>query len=239
MKYFLIFITLLCLPLSQIQALTIGTMPNNPPLASLSDKHNHFAGFEIDIMLEICKRIKIPCTFKAVVMKKIQPDLMAKKIDLAIATYIIENKPPPGFIYSLPYLASNAEFVVNKNSGATTPADLKNKTVGVRHGTLFDDLLYKLYGNDVTVMKYYTVDELISALNNKDIDAAVTDAVAADYWVANNNEQYRIIGRKIPIGSGYAILANLGQEALMTKINQALQSMMIDGSYVKIYSAYF
>ena len=239
MRAFLLCISLFILPVIQTQALTIGTMSNNPPLSSLADKHNHFFGFEIDLMLEICSRIKLPCTFKSVLMKKIQPDLMAKKIDLAIATYIISNKPLPGFIYSLPYLASNAEFIVNKNSSITTQANMQNKTVGVRHGTLFDDLLYQLYGDDVNIIKYMTIDELISALDNRDIDAALTDAVAADYWVTNSDGQYRIVGKKIPIGEGYGILANVGEEPLMLKINHALQSMMIDGSYVKIYSRYF
>lgn len=239
MNRFLMLIILFLFPLIQSQAITIGVMPNYPPFSSLTDKKNHFSGFEIDLMEGICQRIKLPCKFTSVIMKQIQSDLMAQKIDLAIATYIIADKPPAGFIYSLPYLASNAEFIVNKESRIHAVADIQNKTVGVRHGTLFDDLLHKFYGDKVTIEKYFTVDELIAALNNKDIDAALTDAIAADYWMINADGAYRIIGNKIPIGNGYGILANVGQEALMSKINQALQTMMIDGSYVKIYSTYF
>ena len=239
MRRLLLCIILLSLQLIQANALTIGTMPNNPPFASLIDKHNHFSGFEIDLMLEICKRIQLPCRFKAIVMKEIQPDLIEQKIDLAIASYIISDQPPKGFIYSLPYLTSNAAFIVNNYSKITTQHDIQNKKVGVRHGTLFDDLLRKLYGNNVTIIKYMTIDELITALEGNDVDAVLTDAIAANYWVTNNNGEYRIIGNKIPVGDGYGILANIGQEALMQKINQALQTMMIDGSYVKIYSTYF
>lgn len=239
MKRCLLFISLLIWSLTQAQALIIGTMPNNPPLASIADKYNHFSGFEIDLMLEICKRINLPCTFKAVIMKQIQPDLIAEKIDLAIATYIIADKPPAGFIYSLPYLASNAEFIANKDSKIFNPSDIPGKTIGVRHGTLFDDLLHKLYGNNVTISKYYTIDELISALDNNEIDAALTDAVAADYWVIHSAGEYHLIGGKIPIGNGYGILANVGQESLMMKVDKAIQAMMIDGTYVRIYSVYF
>lgn len=236
---FLIVTIMFIFPLMQAQALIIGVMPNNPPLSSLIDEKNHFSGFEIDLMEGICQRIELPCQFTAVIMKQIQFDLMAQKIDLAIATYIISDKPPTGFIFSLPYLESNAEFIVNNDSRIITITDMQHKTIGVRHGTLFDDLLHKLYGDNVTITKYFTVDELIAALDNKDIDAALTDAVAADYWMTNSDNQYRIIGHDIPIGNGYGILANVGQEALIGKINQALQSMMIDGSYAKIYSTYF
>lgn len=231
--------TLFVLPFTQAQSLNIGVMPNNPPLSSLTDKKNHYSGFEITLMQEICKRINEPCLFQSVIMKQIQSDLMEQKIDLAIASYIIADKPPAGFIYSLPYLASNAEFIINNNTKITTFSDLENKTIGVRHGTLFDDLLVKLFGEKVTISEFMTIDELVSALNNKDIDAALTDAVAADYWVLNSAGQYRTIGNKIPIGNGYGILANVGQEVLIGRINQALQKMMIDGAYVNIYSDYF
>ena len=164
---------------------------------------------------------------------------MAQKIDLAIESYIIPDTPPPGFIFSLPYLPSNAEFIVEKNSTIATTADIKNKVVGVRHGTLFDDLLRKLYGNNVSISKYMTVSELLSALDNGEVDTILTDAVVADFWMLNGGDEYRLVGKKIPVGNGYGILANMGEEALMEKINQALQNMMADGTYSRIYSRYF
>jgi len=239
MKPFLLLVTLLFLPLTQALSLKIGVMPNNPPLSTLIDKKNHFSGFEISLMQEICLRIKEPCSFKAVIMKQIQPALMEQKIDLAIATYIIADKPPPGFIYSIPYLASNAQFIVNDDSKIISTSSIQGKNVGVRHGTLFDDVLNKLFGDKITITKYMTIDELVSALKNENIDAVLTDAVAADYWVLNSGGLYRSVGKKIPIGNGYGILANVGQETLIGRINQAIQNMMIDGSYVKIYSDYF
>ena len=239
MKRLLILIILIMTSFSQAQALVIGVAPNSPPLSSLADKQNHFYGFEIDLINNICLRIKLPCTLTPVFIKQVQPDLMAQKIDLAIEAYIIPNTPPPGFIFSLPYLPSNAEFIVEKNSTIMTPADIQNKTVGVRHGTLFDDLLHTLYGNKVSISKYMTGGEVLSALTNGNVDAILTDSVVADFWMLNSGGEYRLIGKKIPIGNGYGILANMGQEALMAKINQALQSMMADGTYSNIYSRYF
>ncbi len=239
MKQMLMLTALLILSFDHAQALTIGIMPNNQPLSSLADNENHFFGFEVDLMQGICERIKQPCAFTPVLMKQIQPALMALKIDLAIAAYIIPDKPPAGFIFSLPYLPSNAEFIVDQNSKIKTPADIDNKEVGLRHGTLFDNLLHTLYGNNVSIKQYMTIDELLSALHNRDVDAALIDAVAADYWMINGAGQYRVIGNKIPIGNGYGILANIGRESLMADINQAIQHMMADGSYSTIYSRYF
>lgn len=230
---------MLLLPLGQIEALVIGTMPNNPPLSSLADKHNHFIGFEIDLMQGICQRIKLPCTYTPVIMKQIQDDLMKQKINIAIAAYIIPDTPPAGFIFSLPYLPSNARFLVGKDSRINSIDDMNNKLIGVRHGTLFDDLLKKLYGDKVNLEKYWTMDDLLIGLNDRDVDAALIDSVAANYWVITGAGIYRAVGPKIPVGNGYGILANVGQEALIAQINLALKSMMADGSYAAIYAKYF
>ncbi len=225
--------------LSQAQALVIGTIPNNPPMSSFADKNKHFFGFEIDIMQAICQRIKTRCTFVPVVMKNIRNDLMTQKIDLAIAGYIFSDKPPPGFILSLPYLPSSGQFMVESDSRITTTTDLEHKMIGVRHGTLFNDLLTKLHGSKASMTKYDTIGDLLIALKNQDVDAVLINAVAANYWEINGGRQYKTVGNRIPIGNGYGILANMWQVDLMARVNMALQGMMADGSYTKLYSLYF
>ncbi len=239
MNRFLIVSLVLMLLVSQAQALVIGTIPFNPPMSSFADKNKHFFGFEIAIMQGICQRIKTPCTFVPVVMKQIQKDLMTQKIDLAIAGYIISDKPPPGFILSVPYLPSSGQFMVNSDSRITKVAHLEHKMIGVRHGTVFDNLLTQLYGNKTNMTKYYTIGDLLIGLKNGDVDAVLINAVAANYWKINGGGHYRTVSNRIPIGNGYGILANMWQVDLIAKVNVALQSMMADGSYTKIYSLYF
>ena len=230
---------LIMLPLIQAHALIIGTTPNYPPMASLADQNNNYFGFEIDIMQAICKRIKTPCTFTSVFVKDVQNTLLAGKIDLAIAALIIPEKPIPGFLFSLPYLTSNAQFIVSKNSRINSPADIKNKLIGTQEGTLFGALALKLYNGKVNISTYSRFDDLVYALNNRDVDAAFTNAVAVEYWMVNGGGNYRLIGSRIPIGNGYGIMANVGREGLIEQINQAIQNMMADGGYLTIYSRYF
>ena len=240
----LFIVVLLLWPFIQAQALVIGTTANYPPLASLADQQNHFFGFEVDIMQAVCQRIKAPCEFKAVLASTIPDELISRKIDLAIAAIIIPSTPISGYIFSVPYLASNTQFIVEKDSKINTPDDIKNKRIGVRRGSLhggnyFKDFVLKLYGNQVRIAEFPTMNDLMAALNNKDIDAAFVNAVAADYWFANGKNQYKLIGSRIPLGNGYGVMANIGQERLISAINQALRAMLADGSYLAIYSRYF
>lgn len=244
MKRLIVLTCLLIWPFIQSQALVIGTSANYPPLASLIDQKNHFTGFEIEIMQAVCDRIKAPCEFRPVIISTITDQLLSRKIDLAIAAIIIQSKPVPGYIFSLPYLASNTQFIVNKQSPINNPADIKNKRVGVRRGSLyggdyFKNYVLQLYHNQVRVAEYPTMNDLMEALGNRVVDVAFVNAVAADYWYMNNQNQYKLIGSKIPLGNGYGIMANEGQEPLINAINNALQHMLADGSYEAIYSRYF
>jgi glutamine transport system substrate-binding protein len=230
--------------ITNIQALVIGTTAHYPPLASLANKQNQFVGFEIDIMNAICQRIKQPCEYKALVVSTIPAELLSRKIDLAIAGIMIPQTSEPGYIFSLPYLASDTQLIALKSSNINVPADIEGKTIGLRRGViaggnLLKNFASKLYRGNVQVQDFKTNDELMDALNKQDINVAFMNAVAADYWVIHSANMYKRIGGRIPIGNGYGVMANQGQEALVEKINQALLSMMADGSYVAIYSLYF
>lgn len=226
------------------QALVIGTTANYPPLASLADKNNNFFGFEVDIMQAVCQRIKVSCQFKAVVVSTIPEQLLSRKIDLAIAAIVIPPAPVSGYIFSVPYLTSNTQFIAEKDSNIDTPDEIKNKRVGVRKGFLYGgsylkNFILRLYNNQVKVFEYPTMNDLMAALNNNLIDVAFINAVAADYWFINGDNMYKLVGSRIPFGNGYGIMANAGQEQLIDAINQTLRNMLADGSYLTIYSRYF
>lgn len=243
MKRFSIFCILFILHSIQTHALIIGVTPNYPPMSSVADMNNHFFGFEIDIMNNICRYIKMPCQYRGVEVGEVIDQLTSKKIDLAIAAIIIPTEPVAGFIFSIPYLPSNAQFVTSKTSEIKTIADIKDKVVGVRHGTLLSGMMFKnivtdLFHGHVTIKEYVSQSDLAAALRNKEVDAAFGNAIAADYWVVNG-WGLKLIGSRIHVGNGYGIMANLGQEALIGQINQALRDMVADGSFETIYSRYF
>lgn len=226
------------------QRLIIGTTSQYPPLASQSDQKNHFFGFEIDIMNAICDRLQVQCEYKPLVVSTIAPQLIAGHIDMAIAAISIPSIPIEGFIFSLPYLQSSAQFMTLKQSAINEPRDIRNKRVGVRRGPiergrLFENFILRMYNNELTVVEYLTMSDLLTALSNKDVDLIFANAVAVNYWYVNNENFYKLIGTKIPIGNGYGIISTTKYSTLMPLINEALRAMMGDGTYLRIYMDYF
>ena len=224
---------------AQDQTITIGTSPHNPPFSSLADNKDHFYGFDIDIMGEICQRLKAECRFTPLIFSNIVTKLRAGEITVAIAAIIITEHEEQEFLFSLPYLESNAQFVTNLQSNIDYPKGITNKRIGVRLGTPFARLALKIYSGHVQIVPYPDIPHLFEGLQNNDADVILVNDKAARYWCANTSAFCKLIGSKIPVGNGYGIMTTRDQGPLLARINQALLSMEADGKYLEIYSRYF
>jgi ABC-type amino acid transport substrate-binding protein len=238
-RIILMIMALMILPRTYAQTLIIATTTDNPPFSSIADQHNHFYGFDIEIIDEICKRMKAQCQYSSLVFNNLLLAINNKQIDLAIAANIITPNQQQKYLFSLPYMASHVQFITNINSAQNSPDDLKNKRIGVLQGSAFGDLVMDLYKNQITVIEYPHVSNLFLSLDKNVIDAVLLNKDSAQYWYANNGNQYKLISPPITFGSGYGIMAKLGEESLIEKVNDALLSMESDGTYLKIYSHYF
>jgi ABC-type amino acid transport substrate-binding protein len=79
----------------------------------------------------------------------------------------------------------------------------------------------------------------MEAVADHKVDAGLTDASTTKYWVNNNAPLFKLIGPKLPIGKGYAFFSTKGNTALITRINNAMDSLKADGTFAKIYDNYF
>lgn len=238
MKSWIVFIALFA-PFSYSQTLHIATTSDNPPFSSQADEKNHFYGFDLEIMENVCFRIKAKCNYSAMLFDDLFPATNNKQIDLAIASIIVTPARQQKNLFSLPYLASHVQFIANQHSLLDSPDDIKNKRIGVRQGTPFKKLIQMLYQNQVQIIEYPYIPDLLEALSQKKVDVILLDKDAAQYWYANNSMQYKLIGPPIPFGGGYGIMTKLGNDVLIKGINAALLQMESDGTYLKIYTRYF
>ena len=208
MKKLVFLLALVAFQCSFALTLTVGTAPQNPPFGDIADQQGNFFGFDIDIMMKICNRIHAKCNFKPFTYNDLFSQINNKQIDLAISAIIINSDEKDNFIFTLPYLESNAQFLALKTSSVKSPKNINSKIVGTRRGTLFKDLARLLYQNKIKSIEYPDVASMLDALKNVDVDVILLNSEAAKYWYANNSDLYRLVGTKIPVGDGYAIMAN-------------------------------
>ncbi|KTD43787.1 transporter substrate-binding domain-containing protein [Legionella oakridgensis] len=127
MKTLVLLITLFTAPYLLAKTLTIGSAPLNPPFETLASQPNHFFGFDIDLMIEICKRINLQCDFIPMPFDNLFSSIQERKIDLAIAAITITPAREAEFLFSLPYLESNGHFLALRKSAINTPEEIAGK----------------------------------------------------------------------------------------------------------------
>lgn len=237
-----IFLTIMLFFISNVglsKPLLIGVSPLNPPFETWDGKPNAFHGFDIDLMMEICRRLNNVCEFTPVQFNDLFPRITAGTLDLVISSVIITPTRKKNFLFSLPYMESNCRFVTRTGSSIVKPEDIAGKVVGTRLGTPYGPLAETIYKNTIKTKTFPYISDLMKALNKGEVDAVLMDNEAAKYWAYNVDDQYAMIGDNIPIGNGYGIMAALDQQQLISSINQVLLEMEQDGTYLAIYRRYF
>jgi len=219
--------------------INVGVLEFAPPFSSLSGDKNHYFGFTIDLMDEICKRLHSECAFKAATVGEQITLLNQGTIDVSFIPVPITTDQAGNFIFSLPYLASNGQFISVDGGGVSTLADLKNHNVGVLKDTLYSTLLKSPYVSVDKIKQYTVITDLIAALGNHEVDAIFVNDSVARFIINNAVHHLFLVGDKIHMGEGYAIMARKNNTDLIKQINQALLDMEQDGSYLRIYNRYF
>ncbi|KTD61074.1 transporter substrate-binding domain-containing protein [Legionella shakespearei] len=238
MKQLLIlFLSLLLSSPLWAERLVIGTSPFDPPMEIQTAKNNIFSGFEIDLVNEVCRRIQATCVFEPMSFKEIMEAVAAGKVDLGMDGFFITEERMKHYLFTQPYLQTKAQLLSLRNPQINA-ATINGKTIGVEKGTVFKELLLKLYGN-VNVIEYNNQQEILEALSDRKIDLVMFDFIGATYWVNNSQGGFQLVGPSMPFGFGYGIMAQFNKAALISRINKALDDMENDGTYLAIYSRYF
>lgn len=235
MKSIVFLFLMLIVPLTYAKSLRIGTTSSFPPFSYAATGSGHLFGFDVEMIEEICKRIDTSCKFVVMPYNDLLVELKKGKIDLAVSAIIITPKMKDDFIFSIPYLKSYGRFVTIKESEIKTIAEIRNKKVGTRKDTPFNDAALQLFNNKVKIQVYPLLANLLEALKNKTVDVAFMNNEAAEYWVANSSKAYRFVGEEIAVGNGYVIVANKRMRKLMPKINGAIHDISTDGTFLKLH----
>ena len=75
-------------------------------------------------------------------------------------------------------------------------------------------------------------------METNQIEAVFVDEVLANYYIASNNKNYRILNEALE-EEQYAIGFRKQDTELCSKVNEILQEMKIDGTLAKISTTWF
>lgn len=237
-----------CYSLEKNDPLKIGTLYFNPPFEEVIENSRSAFGFNIDIIRSICAVMQKNCELVPMRFDKLLIALDNHQIDAMIVGISLMPEHPEHYLFSYPYFISQAIFLTLRSNQLET---LDNKTVGMVKNTLFPLAdHYELFfvkrspvhvKNEAEInFKFYNnLPELLSALDNHEVDAIVLDAGAASYWINEADGKYMQIGPVIQRKKGMAIMTTKGNSLLIQQINQALLTIEDNQTLLAIYKKYW
>lgn len=181
------------------RAITIATEGASPPWDG-TDANGALYGYDVDVGLELCTRMKVKCSFVAQDWDGIIPALLVGKYDVIMSGMAITEKRKQQIAFSIPYAAGFNQFVVRKELGfdagdtkqkvnlsaigdkekATIEhvrSILSGRAIGVLRSSNSEAVVKELLGDVVTIRSYDSLDNL-----KLDLAAGRVDGGLADYF---------------------------------------------------------
>ena len=218
--------------------LRIGVDPAYPPFSEIDDE-GRLIGFDIDIAVALCARMRAECAFVRQEWEGLIPALRAGKFDAIVSSMSITEKRRRLVAFTDRYYSSGVRFVARKGSGFD-PAVPGGRTVGAMRATIASDWLEDNREKFAGIELYADQEALDRALIEGRVDAALGDALGFWKWLMSpEGAGFAYAGDSYRLDEGIGIAVRKEDDVLRWRLNRALRAILADGTYQKINAKYF
>ncbi len=197
-------------------------------------------GFDYDIAMALCAKMKAECEVVTSDWDGILPALNAKKFDFIVSSLSITDDRKQVVDFTDPYYSNKQQFVAKKGVDFKTDIEsLKSKKLGTQRSTKAATWLQDNVSDDVSL--YDTQENAYLDLTSGRVDALLADKLAIESWLKDDpaGKDYEFKGEPINDSDKVGIALRKGDTELRTKLNLALKEIKEDGTYKKINDKYF
>lgn len=201
-----------------------------------------FTGFDIELSRKVVEYLnkkydtKIEIEFTEIDWDSKEALLENGTIDLVWNGMTITPARAEEMTISIPYLYNKQVAVIRKAdvSKYTTVESMSDANVGAEAGSAGEGVI-----NSQSIGKEYITSksqlDALTSLDNGSIDVAVIDSVMAGYYTSNGTykDKLVIVENLVLAQEEYGIAAKKGNEALISKINEALIALK-DSDYNQV-----
>ena len=143
--------------------------------------------------------------------------------------------------FTLPYYSNMLTFIGREDRGLEVSRDgLGGKKIGAQHSTVSYEYLERTYAGLVEIKLFDTQDELLEALVTSSIDLVLGDNLPSYAWLeSEDGAGFEFVGEFIDIDDRIGIAARQTDIELIDKLNEALITIIGNGTYQEINAKYF
>ncbi len=224
---------------SHAAVLTAGSPPSSAPTTFLDTKTGKIEGFMPDVAREVAKREKLDIDFSAVPFPTLIQSVISGKIDMIVAGMTPTPAREKFISYSQQVTAFGDGLVVRDDNKQkyTNWQDFKGEIIGSPSGT---DYAQKLINSGIAKeVKLYDSPADMA----RDIQLGRIAGGMSDYPILKAQEKAGML-KGLHVVEGYQPMAvspmafgvKKGNDVLLAKINDALNSMKADGTLAALKS---
>ncbi|MBT2729667.1 amino acid ABC transporter substrate-binding protein [Bacillus sp. ISL-75] len=219
--------------------LVIGIDDKFAPMG-FRDENNKIVGFDIDYANAAAEKMGKKVKFQPIDWSTKEAELSSGRIDLIWNGYTITDERKKKVLFTKPYL-KNAQVVVTlADSKLTKLDDLNGKVVGLQTLSSAADALdaAPIKAKIKTVTEFADNVQALTDLKSGRLDAVVIDEIVIDYYMTKEKESFKILDESLA-PEEYGIGVKKGNEALLEKLQKALDEMNEDGTAAGISEKWF
>ena len=218
---------------SKKETLTMGTNAAFPPYEYYDG--DSIVGIDAEVAQLIADKLNMQLEIKDMEFEGIIGAVQAGSIDIGMAGMTVNAKRQKSVDFTDSYAKGIQVVIVKEDSTIKSTDDLKGKKIGVQSSTTGDIYATDDFGED-NVKRYSNGAAAVEAMLSGVVDAVIIDNEPAKAFVKAN------AGTKILeteyANEDYAIAVAKNNTELLNKVNDALKSLIEDGSVQKIIDKY-
>jgi polar amino acid transport system substrate-binding protein len=216
---------------------TVGFDANFPPYG-YQDENGDYVGFDLDLAAEVAKRQGWELALQPIDWDSKDMELSAGTIDCIWNGFTMSEDRLDKYEWSKPYVDNSQVFVVSKDSGIASQADLAGKIVTVQTDS---SALEALESDDSKELKdsfaeLVVVPDYNTAFLNLEsgaVDAVAMDIGVAEYQIESRDDGYVILEDEL-VSEKYGVGFLKGNTELCDAVQKTLDEMAEDGSFMEI-----
>ncbi|MFC5450871.1 amino acid ABC transporter substrate-binding protein [Paenibacillus aestuarii] len=219
--------------------LVIGIDDKFAPMG-FRDEKNEIVGFDIDYAKAAAEKMGTTAVFQPIDWSTKESELNSGRIDLIWNGYTITDERKGKVLFTKPYLKNSQVAVTLAKSNFTKLDDLNGKVVGLQSLSSAADALNDspLKSKVKSVTEYADNVLALNDLKIGRIDAVIIDEVVIKYYMAKEQGTFKLLDESLA-PEEYGIGVKKGNEALLQKLQKALDDMNQDGTAAKISQKWF
>lgn len=203
------------------------------------DQDGEHVGFDIDIVNAIADEVGFKINLETTNFDGIIPGLQTGTFDIAIAGITITDERKNAVDFTDPYYKSGIKVGVPvDNTDIKGVEDLAGKTVASRLGSAPLDYI-KENIPDAKPLPFEQLDQVYLAVEGGTADAVLYDAPNVEYYVSTAGAgKLKVVGDLLE-AQDYGIAVSKGNDELVAAMDEALATIIADGTYAEIFKKWF